>query len=264
MFSISSQGTHYELSGSESAPVLILIHGLGLNLQTWDAFVPALAERYRVLRYDLLGHGQSTHPEEPISLSSFSQQLSALITELQLESLNLIGFSLGGMINRRFAMDYPELVNSLVILNSPHQRSEAEQAKVETRAQDSAAEGPGANLDTTINRWFTSEFIRQNPETINQIRDWVMSNAPEVYAQSRMVLAKGVLELIKPTPPLAVPALVMTCENDSGSTPQMSEKIAFEISASHLKIIPSLQHMGLVEQPKLFLEPLLSFLKSTT
>ena len=262
MVSKASNGTSYELTGPESAPILVLIHGLGLNIKTWDQYISGFTKDFRVLRYDLLGHGQSNTPYETISLSSFSLQLKELVEELKLNSLNLIGFSLGGMINRKFAMEYPELVNSLVILNSPHERSPEEQKKVEVRAAASASDGPGANLDTTIERWFTPQFIRHHSETIEQIRNWVLSNDWTVYAQSRMVLAKGVLELVRPEPPLDFPVLVMTCEHDSGSTPDMSKNISADISESKLQIVPKLQHMGLVEEPELFQQPIVSFLKS--
>jgi pimeloyl-ACP methyl ester carboxylesterase len=81
-----------------------------------------------------------------------------------------------------------------------------------------------------------------------------------IYTQCRQVLANGVVELIRPTPPIVQPTLVMTAENDSGSTPAMSHAIAAEITGAQTIIVPALQHMALVEAPSQFTEPVLRFL----
>ncbi len=253
-------GTVYEMHGPADRPVVALVHGLGLTRETWNGLLPDLGERFRILNYDLFGHGQSAPPPSTPSVRLFSGQLRELMDELAIERVAIVGFSLGGMINRRFAMDYPDRVSSLVILNSPHDRGEEAQKLVEQRAADSGSGGPDATLDATIERWFTGKFRREHPETINQVRSWVLANDPQTYAQCRMVLAHGVRELIRPEPPITHPALVMTCENDSGSTPKMSHDIASEIEGAQTIIVPQLQHMGLVEQPGLFTEPILDFL----
>ena len=131
---------------------------------------------------------------------------------------------------------------------------------MEERAAKTDAGGPGATLDATIERWFTPQFRAERDDVIQNIRGWVLANNPESYTQCRWVLAAGVIELIRPEPPIGHPALVITCENDSGSTPAMSESIGSEIEGSEVIIVPGLQHMGLVEQPEEFTTPLLQFL----
>jgi pimeloyl-ACP methyl ester carboxylesterase len=256
----SDNGSRYDLLGAEDAEVVVLIHGLGLNRQVWRDLVPSLSRRYRVLNYDLYGHGDSPPPPEKPSLALFSQQLVELLDELGIERCALVGFSLGGMINRRLAMDHPERVSALVILNSPHERGPEAQKLVEQRALDSATGGPGATLDATIERWFTPAFREANGEYIDEVRGWVLANDPEIYAQCRQVLAFGVIELIRPRPPIVLPALVMTCERDSGSTPAMSRAIAAEIDGAKVVIVPQLQHMGLVETPAFFVGAITAFL----
>jgi pimeloyl-ACP methyl ester carboxylesterase len=189
----------------------------------------------------------------------FSEQLLGLLDELAINRCSIVGFSLGGMINRRFAMDHGERLQAMAILNSPHERGAEAQKLVEQRALDSAAGGPGATLDATIERWFTADFIDANPEYIAQVRDWVLANDPEVYAKCRQVLAFGVVELIRPQPPITHPTLIVTCEHDSGSTPAMSQTIASEISGSQVIVVPQLQHMGLVENPSFFINAMAEF-----
>jgi pimeloyl-ACP methyl ester carboxylesterase len=253
-------GTIFEFTGPDDGPVSVLIHGLGLTRHTWQDHIPALAEQYRVLSYDLYGHGESAMPPERPSLSLFARQLNDLMDHLGFKSGAIIGFSLGGMINRRFAIDFPDRVSALGILNSPHERGAEAQRLVEERAAQTGAGGPGATIDATIERWFTPEFRAARPDVIERIRGWVLANDPTAYTQCRQVLATGVVELIRPDPPIAKPTLVMTCEHDSGSTPAMSHAIASEIAGAETIIVPHLQHMGLVEEPGMFTRPLLRFL----
>ncbi len=258
----ASNGSRYDLGGPAGAPAVVLIHGLGLNRRVWRDYLPRLRQRYRVLDYDLFGHGESARPPAKPSLSLFAGQLLELMDELEIGRAALIGFSLGGMINRRVAMDRPDRVSGLVILNSPHEREPDAQRSVERRALDSAAGGPGATLEAAIERWFTPEFRRGHAAYIDEVRAWVLANEPAVYAECREVLAFGVTELIQPEPPITLPTLVVTCEFDSGSTPAMSQAIASEIAGASVVVVPGLRHMGLVENPSFFIGEIADFLES--
>ena len=260
----SKTGTAYDLTGPSGASVVVLVHGLGLTRATWATIVPALALDYRVLAYDLCGHGESDLPADTPSLTTLSRQLINLLDELGIARATIIGFSLGGMINRRFAIDHPARVDALVILNSPHERNPEAQRLVEQRAAQTDAGGPAATIDSTLARWFTPQFLQDAPDVVANIRATVLANDPGNYTQHRRVLAHGVVELIRPSPPIAVPTLVMTCEHDSGSTPDMAHAIASEIAGAHTVIVPRLQHLGLIERPDLFTQPILGFLGRRT
>jgi pimeloyl-ACP methyl ester carboxylesterase len=258
----SSNGSRYELSGATDGPVVALIHGLGLNRQVWDKYRSRLGQRYHVLTYDLYGHGESTAPPQTPGVTLFSEQLIGLMDELGIDQSALVGFSLGGMINRRVAIDHPDRVSALAILNSPHDRGAEAQARAERQAMDAAAGGPGATLEAAIERWFTPEFRNKHSDYIERVRGWVLANDPYIYAQCRQVLAFGVVELIRPEPPITHPTLVITCEHDSGSTPAMSQAIASEIAGAGVIIVPDLKHMGLTENPSFFINALSEFLEA--
>src|SRR6056297_3243404 len=258
---VSRAGTAYEMTGPEGAPVIALIHGLGLNRgSTWGAIVPVLAQEFRVLAYDLLGHGDSALPGGKVNLTALSEQLIALMDELGIARAALVGFSLGGMINRRCAMDHPERVAGLAVLNAPHERDRQAQKMVEASARDSSAGGPAATIEAAIERWFTPEFKNDSSDLVDEVRATVLASDPASYAAHRRVLAEGVTELIRPQPPITHPTLVMTCEHDSGSTPAMSHAIASEIEGAETVIVPGLRHLGLLEQPGRFTPPVLDFL----
>jgi len=259
----SSDGTAYTISGPADAPLVVLIHGVGLNRHIWQWHSKTLSERFRVIAYDLPGHGDTPTCETLHTLTLYADQVQGLLDHVGADRAALVGFSLGGMINRRFAIDHPERVSALAILNSPHERSPAAQRLVEERVAATSAGGPAATVETTLERWFTDDFRAQRPEIVAEVRNWVLANDPQTFAGCRRVLATGVTELVRPSAPISHPTLVMTAENDSGSTPEMTHAIASEISGARTIVVPRLQHMALVEAPDLFTAPLIDFLSET-
>lgn len=256
-------GTAYEITGSAAHSPLVLIHGLGLCRQVFDDCMDALSAEHYVISYDLYGHGESTPLSEKASLKVYANQIAQLLDHLNIQQASLIGFSIGGMINRRFAFDFGDRLEKLVILNSPHDRGEQAQLAVEERAQKVREEGPTATLDAALERWFTPGYLK-NGDGVAKVREWRDKVDAESYAQAAWVLANGVRELIRPDPPIDTPTLVITCEKDTGSTPKMSHDIATEIDDSRTLIVEHLQHLGLMERPDLFVKPILNFLHAKT
>ena len=256
--------TSYETHGETKNPCVILIHGLGLNKQMWQWIIPDLKKSYYVISYDLYGHGSSSNPEKKPSLSLFSDQIADLLKLIKVEKAILIGFSLGGMICRRFAQDYPSKTDAMVILNSPYKRDEKAQSAILNRLKQLEDYGPQATVEDALIRWFSDEYRKHNPEMLNLIRSWVMKNDPEVYPKIYEVLASGLDEITAPTPEISCPVLVITADEDFGNGPKMSEAIASEIPNSNLIILNGLRHMALAEAPKVVNEPINDFLNKIT
>lgn len=256
-------GTVYDLIGPVDAPAIALIHGLGTCRHLWLSHLPALTTRYRVLNYDLYGHGDSPPPPAEASLTVYADQLAKLMDHVGIESAAIVGFSIGGMINRRFAMDHAQKASALAILNSPHDRGEAAQKLVEDRAKSVREQGALSTMEAALDRWFTPEYRSGNARVQQLFRDWRVMADPESYAQAAWVLANGVRELTIPNSGIESPTLVMTCENDTGSTPAMSSAIAAQIDGAETLILPRLQHLGLTEEPEAFTAPILEFLDRT-
>ncbi|MEN8895284.1 MAG: alpha/beta fold hydrolase [Yoonia sp.] len=251
-------GTSYTLTGPVDAPAVVFIHGLGLCRDVFAGMLPAFAG-YRVLTYDLYGHGASEKSAATASLSVYAGQLAGLSDHLGVAKVHVVGFSIGGMINRRFALDYPERVASLTILNSPHDRGTDAQAQVEARALAARDQGAFATFDAALKRWFTPAYLGAGDGPA-LVRNWREMVDDDSYAQAAWVLANGVVELTGREGEITTPTLVMTCENDSGSTPDMSHDIASEIAGAQTIIVPALQHLGLMETPSAFTTPILQFL----
>lgn len=259
MASFTPRGTAYESFGS-GPRVIALVHGLGLNRHSWQSQVPALAGTHRVITFDLHGHGDSSVPPTTPSLTVFSDQLAELLDHLGIARASVFGFSLGGMIARRFAMDHADRLETLGILHSAHARDKAAHDAIQARVVQAAREGPAATVEAALSRWFTDGFRLSHPQMMDEVRRWILANRKDIYAPIYQVLVDGVTELVAPSPPIAAPSLVMTGEEDYGNSPAMSRAIAAEIPGSELVILPGLRHMALAEAPELFNAQLLAFL----
>ncbi len=261
-------GTAYQLISAKArdanAPLMVLIHGLGLNRHLWQWHIDAFSKYFHVLCYDLYGHGESVAPPESPNLTLLSNQLKDLIKHLGVEKAIIIGFSIGGMVARRFVMDYPEKTTAIVVMNSPHERTEEAQKIVEERAAKTYEEGAMATMDNALERWFTPIFHKNNPAIMALMRDWRKQCDADYYPHYATLLARDVLELINPQPPIGHPTFVLTCANDSGSTPEMSHAIAKEIISAQVDIVPDLRHLGLIEQPEMFTGLILAYLYKIT
>lgn len=257
----SPDGTAFEDAGR--GPAVALVHGLGLTRAMWQWQKPALSPRFRVLSYDLFGHGQSPAPPRTPDLALFADQLLRLMDHRGLDRAAVVGFSLGGMIARRFAMDHPDRVWAMVVLNSPHDRSEEERDAVRARVRQARAEGPSATAAAALERWFTADFLTGNPDMAARVREWILANDAGIYPEIYGVLAEGDAELVGELHRIACPALVMTGSEDLGNSPRMAAAMAAEIPDARVVILPGLKHMALAEAPESVNVPLVTFLRET-
>lgn len=108
--------TYYEESGSGEP--LVLIRGLGSDLQAWALQVPALAAHFRVIAYDNRGAGRTSAPDRPYSIAGMADDLASLLAALKIEKASVLGYSMGGMIAQEFALKYPNKLDKLVLLTS--------------------------------------------------------------------------------------------------------------------------------------------------
>ncbi len=252
-------GTTYDLTGPEDAPVVALIHGLGLTRAVWQWLLPDL-HKFRVLTYDLIGHGETAPPEGEPTLKDLADQLAHLLDYLNIGKAAIVGFSLGGMIARRFAQDYPARTTALVVLHSAHKRTERQQAAILFRVAQAEEHGPEATVELALQRWYTEAAQASRPDLMDLTRAWILSNKRGVYVKLYRILAHGVDEIVAPTPPITVPTLVLTGDEDHGNNPDMSIAIATEIPRARLVILKGLRHMALAEDPQAVNRPVRDFL----
>lgn len=254
------KGTAYEEFGASDAPVVVLVHGLGLTRAIWQWMLPRLTAQFRVVTYDLLGHGESAPPNGQPVLRDLSRQLADLMDHLGIAKAAIVGFSLGGMVARRLAQDDPARVRALVILHSPHRRTSEAQAAIAARVEQAKGAGPAATVEAALVRWYTDAARASRPDLMDLTRAWVLANDPGIYPGLYRILAEGIAEIVAPSPPIACPTLVLTADEDYGNGPEMSAAIAAEIAGAHLVVLAGLRHMALAENPEAVNRPVTDFL----
>jgi pimeloyl-ACP methyl ester carboxylesterase len=107
---------HYEVSGSGDP--LLLLHGLGGSTEDWALQVAAFASHYQVITLDVRGHGRSAKPRGPYQVEDFTADARAVLHQVAVSPVHVVGLSMGGMIALQLGLDAPALVKTLVIVNS--------------------------------------------------------------------------------------------------------------------------------------------------
>lgn len=241
---------------------LICIHGVGSYLEAWDGVVERLADRFRILTFDLRGHGRSSKVQGRYEIDDFVDDVLALADHLGFDTFNLAGFSLGGLIAQRLALTHQERLRRLVLLATVAGRTDEERERVAARLAALQSGDRGAHYDASLSRWLTEDFQARNPELIARLRQRNTENDPDCYAASYRVLAQtdfgGLLDQIR------VPVLIATGEHDAGSNPRMALYMHERIVGSKLHILPGLRHSILMEAPGQVAELMGGFLDDHT
>ncbi|HKF73926.1 MAG TPA: alpha/beta fold hydrolase [Stellaceae bacterium] len=247
-------GTHVRATGA-GAP-LLLIHGVGLDLEIWEPLVPLLQRRRRLIRYDMRGHGASAKPPGPYRLDNFVDQLDRLAAALELDRFDLAGFSMGGLVAEAFAARFPERVRRLALLHTVHDRNAAERTAVAQRLAQVEAGDLEGSIESAIARWLNTDFRKSHPEAVAAIERRMRSNDRAAYLASYRVFATADAEVLGVLDHVRCPTLVLTGEHDTGSTPAMAKALAARLRAATLAILPGLRHLALLEEPEQVAVPL--------
>ncbi len=256
-----AEATAFDVLGD--GPPVMLVHGLGLNRHMWQWQVDALTPHFRVVRYDLLGHGDSAKPPGPYLMTQMVQQLDDLMAAAGIERAALVGFSLGGLIVQAYTLAHPEKVAALAILNSAHARTNEQRASIMQRVRQAENAGPAATIDDALRRWFTEGFAKRRPEVLDQVRAWVAGNDASVYPALYLLLAEADIGLETSIAGIQCPVLVMTGGDDAGNSPQMAQQMAAIMPNARLEILPGLRHLALAENPAAVNDLLVPFLRDS-
>ena len=232
---------------SFAGPYVLLVHGLGLNKNMWEWQTKELSKFFSVISYDLYGHGESKIPEGKVDLELYSNQIKEILDFLKINKTALLGFSLGGMIARKFAIEHTDYLWALGIFNSAHKRSPKAKEAVQKRVDQTKKYGPSATVDDALERWFTKDFRSQNINVMNLIRKWVLANRKDVYPKIYQLLVDGVDELVEKKLNINCPTLILTGDEDYGNSPEMSKEICKQIDNSQTIILRGMRHMALIE-----------------
>ncbi len=248
----------YSMSGS--GPALFLVHGIGSRRSTWNDIVAILSEHFTCVSYDLRGHGDSPLPTSSFGLEELVEDLELLRTQLGFDQIHVAGHSLGGMIGPAYARAHPDRVLSVGLLSTAAFRTEDDAAKVQGVVSTMESKGIENTLGTLVNRWFTDEFLDNNPDKIAARIQQVMETDASVFLNVFHIYAET--EMAPWLHEVQAPCLVLTGENDGGCNPRLNRQIDAALPNSQLVILEKLKHSIMIEASPLVAQHMLGFLLS--
>ena len=238
--------TFFEANLQFSNIPTIFIHGVGLNTTMWRPQKKFFnINKKNTIYYDLLNHGKSENGFNKLSFLDFSNQLLQLIDFLKIKKFNLVGFSIGALIAQHFSEKHSKKINKLIIIASIYNRSEKQRKKIIKRYNE-VLRGKSIS-DESIRRWFNADYLKLNPKIYDYFFNILEKKLNENFLPAYKLFVnadKYKLDFSN----LNIPTLIMTGENDIGSTPEMSQLLGKKINNSNVCIIPKAKHMVTYEK----------------
>ena len=207
--------THYEWSGSGDGTVLVFSNSLGSDLHMWDKVLPSLESRYRILRYDMRGHGKSSIPPGPYTAGQLGSDLLFLLDHLKLGRVHLCGLSLGGLVSMWMGIHEPRRVDRMILANTAASFGPPE--KWEERIAMVQSSGMEPMALATLERWFTPGFREQHPDEMQAVRRMISATDALGYAGCCGVLRNT--DLRGDIAAIEAPCLVIAGTHDPATPP---------------------------------------------
>jgi 3-oxoadipate enol-lactonase len=246
---------HYVLSGPPDAALVVLSTSVGADLSMWDAQVPALEARFRVLRYDTRGHGRTSVTPGPYTIEQLGSDVPRLLDALRLERGHFCGLSMGGLIGMWLGARASSRIGKLVLCNTAPRIGTPEtwNARIDT-VRRLGMMGVAA---TIVDRWFTPAFRARSPETVASALRMLEGTSPEGYAAACAALRDA--DERADLSAIATPTLVMAGSRDP-ATPAAEGRLLADAIAGAEYVELDTAHLSNQEAPARFTSELVSFL----
>jgi len=239
---------HYDIAGPANAPAILFSNSLGATLSMWDLQAAAFSDRFRVLRYDTRGHGQSSTTPGPYSIEQHSRDVLALLDALNLDRVHFCGLSMGGQIGQWLGLNAAPRLHKLILCNTAAKIGNAESwnARIEAVSKNGMKDVAIA----VVARWFTPRFHEEHREVVAPILHALQTANPAGYAASCAAVrdfdSRAIVSQIR------VPTLVMSGAHDLATPPADGRGLAgqiagarfVELDAAHLSDIEDAAHFN--------------------
>jgi len=248
-----------------SGPPILLLNGGLMSIAAWDPFLPFFGDRFRIVRCDF--RGQLLSPGEPHSdMVGHADDVVAVLDELGIDRIHVIGPSYGGAVALMLAARYPERVHSLVIATATDRLTEAmlaDSQKLQAASRAAASGGDRLKVyqlfapNTFSEKWLATQppdLLEQRARQIALLPDAFFSGLADIMA------ALDTLDLENELPRIKAPTLVIGAELDKVFPVEHSKALAQAIEGARLTILPDVGHAAIVENPPAFFGPMVSFI----
>ena len=223
-------------------PAMILVHALGLDQRMWRDVIPGLVKTFRVIAYDLRGHGAAAGAPAAGDLAAFAKDLTALLDTLDIATAHVVGLSLGGSIAQELALNCPQRMRSLTVIASTAWPFDA----FHERANAAEREGMEAQIVPSLLRWFRPEDLARNGWAVRYARDSVERAFVADWVAGWQALAN--IMTGERLHQIAVPTHVIAAEQDVSTPPQLMKRM-LTVPGSVYSEIAGAPHMVSLTHP---------------
>jgi len=246
----------YQVDGLPDGPPLLLINSIASTRELWTRQMPALTGRYRVIRYDARGHGQSSVPSGDYALEELARDALAVLDQVDAASAHVCGISLGGLTAQWLGIHARDRVASLVLANTG-----ARIGSVDSWNERMAlvrGKGMTAVADLTIPRWFSPEFQQRDPETVHAFRTMIQACPAEGYLGCCAALRDA--DLRDRIADISRPTLAIASTADAATPAEGLAFIRDRVPGARMVTVES-RHLSNIECAEEFAAAVLDFLK---
>ena len=259
---LNGANIHFISSGPSSGLPVIFIHGFPFSHVMWHEQVAAVSGAgFRTVAYDIRGHGLSDVGDGQYTIEGHVDDLIALMDHLEIPAAVIVGLSMGGYIALRALERAPKRFVAAALCDT---RSESDPNEGKTKRANSMAAvkrtGSAVFADDFIKAVFAEETFSKDPAAIAMIRDIIAHTPPLSIAGTLLALAART-DTTASLSALGIPTLILVGEHDATTPPAASRSMHDKIKGSELFVIPGAAHMSNLENPAVFNEKLLAFLR---
>ncbi len=252
--------THCEITGNSAGDAVALSHSLGSSLIMWNPQISTFGEKFRLLRYDTRGHGESSAPPGSYTMSLLVSDALALLDALEIDTVHWVGLSMGGMIGQGLALEAPERLKSLTLCNTMSVVREEMKELWQNRIKTGERFGMHHLVDFAMERWFTENYRAENPKEYQNVRAQFL-NTP-VYGYVGCCHAIYQLNYEDRLSEIAVPTHIIAGDQDLATPVAESHVMHERIPGSSMTVIEGAAHLSNVEKTERFNQSLMAFLQS--
>ena len=250
---------HYELSGPEQADVVTLCHALMADSRMWDPQLKAL-ESFRVLRYDIRGHGKSGSSAAPYEFSLLADDLRSLWDQLKIDCSHFVGLSLGGMIGMEIATTTPDRIASLALCGTRGTCCSPNRAEVRRQRIEAAqTQGLQALVDPALKEWFSDSFRHDSADAVKHATEMIEGTSVDGLTGCTQAIATQ--SHLSRIPDIKLPCLITSGEEDLTTPVSEAFDLHVGIDGSDMVVIPKARHLVNIEAADVFNDVLVTFLK---
>lgn len=255
---------YYEVKGS--GPPLLLIEGLGYASWMWIMQVDDLSKDHKLIIFDNRGVGKSDKPNYPYTMDMFADDAKVVLREANIAAAHILGVSMGGMIAQKFALKYPEMVKSLILVSTHHGGPEIEPIPKETLQAMFGEPPPNIRTEKELYMYkmsyaFSREWFESNNETVERLIELRLQEPQPWEAYMNQAYATVSFNASSELPRIRAPTLIVHGDADRVVPVANAFKLHSKLKNSSLVIFRGAGHLLIVERASEFNNVVRSFIK---